>query len=129
MSESPHYRILFFNDRAMLVAHQELAAPSDAAAKLIGAAIFQACEDECASYEIWSGPIRLVTGMRPSTMPNVFELTHQLGSMAADNEERIAASAWALARSRKLLGTLGNWKARNAMAAAKNIEPHPDMSA
>ena len=120
MTETSVYSVLFFDLSARLLDQQHFTAASPRDARILGAAIFEACSDQSASYELWQGHAKLIVGLRPGRRPAVGALSEELSSLAVDIEERMASSQSAIARSRKLLEALDTFDIARTVGVASS---------
>jgi len=98
------YRIYFVGERAILGRH-DFDADNDRAAIQVAHVLFDACSDDCRSFDLWQGRRRIAVPRLfvPSTFEELSEATQE---RVLDTEERIAHSQWNIARSRRLLEML-----------------------
>jgi hypothetical protein len=93
----PAYRIYFFGDR-QIHGRYDFDADKDQSAIQIGHVLFEACSDDCQSFDLWQDIKRLAVPRLFA--PNTFDelsATHQ--ELIVDTEERIAHSEWRIASS------------------------------
>ena len=102
------YRIYFFAERAIRGRH-DFDADNDQAAIQVGYVLFDACSDDCRSFDLWQGPRRIAVPRL--FVPKTFdELSAANQECVVDTEERIVRSEWNIARSRRLLEMLARRK-------------------
>ncbi len=106
------YRIYFFSERAICGRH-DFVADNDQGAIQIARVLFDACADNCQSFELWQGT-RCIAAPRQSAPSTFDELSAANQRRVVDTEERIVHSQWNIARSRRLLERLASKKAEVA---------------
>ena len=87
-------------------------ADGDHEAVAIAGLLYDACSDACDSYEVWRDldPVYApyTTAARP--IETMGQLSKRLQELLVNNEERIQASRWAIAKSERLLERMKNFK-------------------
>jgi hypothetical protein len=98
------YRIYFVGDR-VICGRDDFLADCDESAIQIAHVLFDACADDCLSFDLWQGSrwIALPRLFVPKTFD---ELSAANQACTIETEERIVAGRWAIAKSRRLLDTL-----------------------
>lgn len=116
------YRIYLLRESAIRGRH-EFEAASDQNAIQIAHVLFDACSDDCNSFDLWSGT-RHVAIPRLFVAKTFDELSEVLQEHTLDTEERIANGEWRTARSRRLLERLESKKAEAAFRYLAQAEAH-----
>lgn len=102
----PAYRIYFLDTKGRIQARQDFAAESDAQARTISGAVYQACAECYQDYELWQATRCLVRGdgrsrLIPAQMPEDSDISLQ--TRVLELEELLLNSHWRVARSEALL--------------------------
>lgn len=98
------YRIYLFGEGAICGRH-DFAAPSDQNAIEVALVLFDACADDCQSFDLWRGTKRIA--IPRLVAPRSFdELSAANQELVVETEEGIVQSEWNVAKSRRLLETL-----------------------
>ena len=100
----PPYRIYFRQRNVGIVGCDDFEAENDRTALSIGESMCDACADVCDHFELWQGT-RLVGGCSNGNRMKLDapQLNAKTQAAAAECEERLLDSTWAIARSRRLL--------------------------
>jgi hypothetical protein len=95
------YRIYFFGEQKIVGRH-DFEADSDTTARQMAQALFDACSDNCQSFDLWqvSKHISVPRLFRPLSFA---ELSAASQERVIQTKEQIAQSAWVVAKSRRLL--------------------------
>ena len=94
------YRIYFFGDRVINGRHD-----NDTSGLQIAHALFDACSDNCQSFELWQGA-RMVYVPRTYRQMSFTEMSAAHQQAVIETEETLAQSRWNVAKSRRLLERL-----------------------
>jgi hypothetical protein len=100
--EMAGYRIYFLNGCSEIRAAHWFEAEDDETATWIAERLYLACSDACIAYEVWQGARMLATDTKPApaTAEAVIERRQE---MLVRHEQALRDSAFAIARSRRLL--------------------------
>jgi hypothetical protein len=101
------FRIYFRHRVNGIVGRDEFEAEDDGAALAFAEVLCDACSDVCDSFELWQG-VRLVGACNGGDCAKLDapQLNAKTQTAAAEHEERLLDSKWAIARSRRLLERL-----------------------
>ena len=101
------YRIYLIGTDARIQAGESFVAPSDAAAREIGAALFDACRDMFTGFEVWRGADCVTTGAARDgiTLDGITldSITAAQQRRLLDLEDRLRQTFVCISHSRKLL--------------------------
>ena len=96
------YRIYLIGTDARIQAGESFVAPSDAAAREIGAALFDACRDMFTGFEVWRGADCVTTGAAHDGI-TLDSITAAQQRRLLDREDRLRQTFLCISHSRKLL--------------------------
>ena len=96
------YRIYLIGTDARIQAGESFVAPSDAAAREIGAALFDACRDMFTGFEVWRGADCVTTGAARDGI-TLDSITAAQQRRLLDLEDRLRQTFLCISHSRKLL--------------------------
>jgi hypothetical protein len=103
------YRIYFRHQKIGIVGRDEFEAEDDRAAIAFAEVLCDACSDVCDHFELWQGVRRVGACDRGEcAKQDAWRLNAQTQAAAAEHEERLLDSKWAIAKSRRLLAQFRN---------------------
>lgn len=91
---------LYLQGRLGIIGRFDFYAENDVMALEIGSAICEACSDLCDRFEVWDHD-RQVVRQAPLASRRLSDAAVEMRTV--ETEERLLASGWAVARSRRLL--------------------------
>lgn len=106
----PGYRLFFLDHRGVIAARQEFEAADDDTALDIAAVAADACSDAHNGYMLWRRDQQLAEVRSPAPRA-AHELSLERQQCVLDLEEMIHRSHWHIAKSRKLLEAMADWRA------------------
>lgn len=97
------YRIYFRDDQGLIATCEDFTADNDVAARRVAAALFAACSDCCASFDLHAGKTRIDSDEVGEPRAG---LGHKMQEAVIEVEERLLRSRSQIARSERLIGRL-----------------------
>ena len=110
------YRIYLVGP-GLIQRRHDFQADNDQIAVQIAHILFDACSDDCESFDLWSGARRVAVPrlFQPKTFDDLSAANQEC---VIDTEERIVHSGWLIAQSRRLLERLARKKSEIALRDA-----------
>jgi hypothetical protein len=100
----PAYRMYFRGVAGRILGRYDFDAADDDTAMLIASSLFDTCSDVCDSFELWQAS-RRVDGAAAKPVSQSDAL-HALQDEMRQHEQRLRDSAWAIAKSLRLLALI-----------------------
>ena len=100
------YRVYLRDGMGFIRARQDFVAASLAEAIEISSFLFDACSDQCRSYELWSGTVLIGQNLTSSPRVRLELLNEARQNRVIELEETLHQSRWAIAKSARLRQSL-----------------------